>query len=385
MIKERFKKDSALLRPNAARQNAPNQITLKTNAANQNALQANGPPLILPQHKINAPAKQRDLTNKIIEVSGAVTSSRFPTLIINRNFTIISVNDACEKLFTDYKRLKNRFFFDVFGKHMGIDGIKKMRNVVLNGEDGYSWRGTIDIKTHDQPTINTLFFIFPADDEEPPEEFVLLFDDFTKEKKSQLHDIFKSLLDASKLKDNDTGEHINRVNYYAEALARELYKNPKYPIVDAEYIEDIGFLAAMHDVGKIGTPDNILTKAGPLSDAEFATMREHTTNGAFILDAYPNAMAKEIALSHHERWDGKGYPYKWSGDMIPLHARIVSISDVYDALRMQRSYKPALTHSETMQRMQEGRGTQFDPKLFDIFVTIADAFNRIYESNKDKG
>jgi len=314
----------------------------------------------------------------------APAASRFPVLTMDRNFTVLYANRACGKLFPGTSCFEKRFFFDISGRYLGVEGIKQVRDVVLNGRNGYSWRGTIDIKTRTHPVINALVFIFPSGRGNPPEEFIVFFDDFTKERKAQLHGIFRSLLDASKLKDNDTGEHINRVNYYSEVLARALYGNPRYPVVDAGYMEDIGFLAAMHDVGKIGTPDMILTKAGPLSEAEFATMREHTTNGAFILDAYPNAMAKEIALSHHERWDGGGYPYRWSGYMIPLHARIVSIADVYDALRMPRSYKPAYSHDEAMQKMKKGKGTQFDPGLFEIFVSVSEKFNRIYEENKDE-
>jgi putative two-component system response regulator len=140
----------------------------------------------------------------------------------------------------------------------------------------------------------------------------------------------------------------------------------------------------MHDVGKIGTPDDILNKEGPLSDWEWTVMREHTKNGAFILSSYPNPMAKEIALSHHERWDGSGYPYQLSGEMIPLAARITTIADVYDALRMERSYKPALSHDVTVQKMLEGKETHFDPFLVDVFVSIAKDFDRIYERNRDE-
>jgi putative two-component system response regulator len=93
-------------------------------------------------------------------------------------------------------------------------------------------------------------------------------------------------------------------------------------------------------------------------------------------------MAKEIALSHHEKWNGSGYPFQLEGTMIPLTARIVSIADVYDALRMERSYKPAYTHEVAVEKMMEGRGTQFDPALFDVFLAISSEFNEFYEKNK---
>jgi putative two-component system response regulator len=112
-------------------------------------------------------------------------------------------------------------------------------------------------------------------------------------------------------------------------------------------------------------------------------MKEHTKNGAFILSTYPNPMAKEIALSHHEKWNGKGYPYQIEGDMIPLSARIVAIADVYDALRMKRSYKEELTHETAVEKIMETKGTHFDPAIADIFLSIADKFKDIYEANKD--
>jgi putative two-component system response regulator len=192
-------------------------------------------------------------------------------------------------------------------------------------------------------------------------------------------------LEASKLKDNDTGNHIVRVNFYSRRLSEELFrsKNPKYNRIDADFIDNIGFLSSMHDVGKIGTPDDILNKEGPLSDWEWTVMREHTKNGAFILSTYPNPMAKEIALSHHERWDGSGYPYQLSGEMIPLAARIVTIADVYDALRMERSYKPALDHESTKEKLMEGKESHFDPFLIDVFSSVENDFQHIYDDNKD--
>jgi putative two-component system response regulator len=173
------------------------------------------------------------------------------------------------------------------------------------------------------------------------------------------------------------------VNYYSRRLAEELYTRPGYDQIDADFIDNIGFLASMHDVGKIGTPDDILNKEGPLSDWEWTVMQEHTKNGAFILSTYPNPMAKEIALCHHEKWNGTGYPYQLEQEMIPLSSRIVSFADVYDALRMERSYKPALIHEVTVEKITESKGTQFDPALTDVFCSIADEFEALYEQNKD--
>jgi putative two-component system response regulator len=311
-------------------------------------------------------------------------SSVFPVLCINNDFRIIHSNPSSRKFFTGLFTLEGNLFFDVFGKYFQIEDVKAIRSAVLKGENGFSWRGVAHIKSRERPTVFTRVYIFPAQvDVKYPVDFTVMFDDVTEENKRLLRSVFISLLEASKLKDNDTGMHISRVNYYSEVLAKTLFNRPGYDAVDAEFIDNIGFLASMHDVGKIGTPDDVLNKEGPLSDWEWTIMKEHTKNGAFILSTYPNPMAKEIALSHHEKWNGKGYPFQIEGNMIPLSARIVAIADVYDALRMKRSYKSALTHDVAVEKIVEGRGTHFDPALADIFVSIAGKFNEIYESNKD--
>jgi putative two-component system response regulator len=312
-------------------------------------------------------------------------TSLFPILFVNRKLKIVTSNPACAKLFIGFPPMEGSYFFDIFGKFFQIEDIRKIRDTLLSGNNGYSWKGETRIKSHDMATVQTRVYIFPAEIAKDPDEFVVMFDDVTEENKQLLRAVFLSLLEASKLKDNDTGKHITRVNYYSKRLAEELFYSlgPQYPIIDADFIENIGFLASMHDVGKIGTPDDILNKEGPLSDWEWTVMREHTKNGAFILSTYPNPMAKEIALAHHERWDGGGYPFQLEGEMIPLAARIVSVADVYDALRMQRSYKPALSHEVSVSKMMAERGTHFDPYLIEVFNIISDEFNKIYEANRD--
>jgi putative two-component system response regulator len=311
-------------------------------------------------------------------------NSIFPVLLINNTLKIVNANKACENLFTGFFKLEGNPFIDVFGRSFALNDIREIRDTIINGKNGHSWKGIARIKSREMVTVETRVYLFPTDTvAKKPTEFVVMFDDVTEENKRLLRSVFMSLLEASKLKDNDTGKHIVRVNYYSRRLAEELYNRPGYDRIDADFIDDIGFLASMHDVGKIGTPDDILNKEGPLSDWEWTVMQEHTKNGAFILSTYPNPMAKEIALSHHEKWNGTGYPFQLEKDMIPLAARIVSIADVYDALRMERSYKPAFTHEVTTQKMLEGKGTQFDPTLFDVFYSIAGEFDRLYEKNKD--
>jgi putative two-component system response regulator len=312
-------------------------------------------------------------------------TSIFPILFVDRQLKIITTNPACDKLFVGFPWMARNYFFDIFGKFFQVEDIRKIRETIVGGKNGCSWKGETRIKSHDMATVQTRVYIFPAEIVKNPDEFVVMFDDVTEENRQLLRAVFLSLLEASKLKDNDTGKHITRVNYYSKRLAEELFYSlgAQYPAIDADFIENIGFLASMHDVGKIGTPDDILNKEGPLSDWEWTVMREHTKNGAFILSTYPNPMAKEIALAHHEHWDGGGYPFQLEGEMIPLAARIVSIADVYDALRMRRSYKPSLSHEVSVSKMMAEQGTHFDPFLIEVFHIIADEFDEIFEANRD--
>ena len=169
----------------------------------------------------------------------------------------------------------------------------------------------------------------------------------------------------------------NRVNAFSRRMAEAVINLPEYPEIDREFVENIAFLAAMHDVGKIGTSDNILNKEGPLDEWEWEVMKEHTINGAFVLSTYPNPMAKDIALFHHERWGGGGYPCSASGIMIPLSARIVAIADVYDALRMKRSYKKSFSHAKAKDLMVNEEENHFDPGLLDPFLDVEADFNDI--------
>ena len=337
-----------------------------------------------PPTRMNATTFQNHVSASNIPSARLFHTTVFPVLVVNKDLTIIYANPSSRKFFTGFFQLGSNFFFDIFGKYFQIEDVKNIRAAILKGENGFSWRGMAQIKSRERATVLTRVYIFPAGlNIKEPQEFTVMFDDITEENRKLLRSMFLSLLEASKLKDNDTGKHIVRVNFYSEALAKVLYNKPEYEMVDAEFIDNIGFLAAMHDVGKIGTPDDILNKEGPLSDFEWSIMQEHTKNGAFILEAYPNPMAKEIALSHHEKWNGKGYPFQIEGEMIPLSARIVSIADVYDALRMRRSYKPGYSHEVSLKKIIESKDTQFDPKLVDTFLSIADQFNDIYERNKD--
>ena len=184
-------------------------------------------------------------------------------------------------------------------------------------------------------------------------------------------------------RDNDTGAHLERVQYYCRALSRNLAGQAKFKnVIDSEYIRLIFQTSPLHDIGKVGIPDAILLKPGRLDPSEFDIMKSHTTIGAETFDAalakFPGVeflkMAKNIAESHHEKYDGTGYPHGLTGAAIPPCARIVAVADVYDALVSKRVYKDAFTHDSARTIIEEGRGKHFDPDVVDAFITVGDEF-----------
>ncbi|MDR2101580.1 MAG: phosphohydrolase, partial [Treponema sp.] len=180
-------------------------------------------------------------------------NSIFPVLFIDNKMRILAANKSCENLFTGFFNLAGNYFIDVFGRSFQMEDIRAIRETLVNGKNGYSWKGIARIKSRTMVTVQTRVYLFPADmDSKNSAVFVVMFDDVTEENKSLLRSVFMSLLEASKLKDNDTGKHIVRVNYYSRRLAEELYRRSAYDRIDMDFIDNIGFLASMHDVGKIG-------------------------------------------------------------------------------------------------------------------------------------
>jgi putative two-component system response regulator len=314
-----------------------------------------------------------------------------PLALLDDSLGFIFRNKPFRDLLKAFGYPENPNFLKTLSRSITPDIARSIRDALDRDEDGHAWKGTISHKAKNAAAVITKVHIFPyyshedvnAQRADKPEAYSVYLDDVTEENRKFLRDMFSSLLGASKLKDNDTGKHIERVNLYTSILAQEMFNDSRWPELDKDFIEDIGFLAAMHDVGKIGTPDDILNKEGPLNEFEWGIMKEHTKNGAFILSSYPNPMAKEIALSHHEWWNGSGYPYNLDGKMIPLSARIVTLSDVYDALRMKRSYKPAYSHDIAIQKIKQEREVHFDPDLVDVVLRIQGAFAEIYAANAD--
>ncbi|HEX5242504.1 MAG TPA: response regulator [Tepidisphaeraceae bacterium] len=184
-------------------------------------------------------------------------------------------------------------------------------------------------------------------------------------------------------RDSETGEHLERVQNYSRLLADHLLRTGKYPgEIDPSFVKLIYETSPLHDIGKVAIPDCVLLKPGRLSDEEFDIMKTHTTMGAQTLEAaarrYPRAaylrMAREIAESHHEKWNGTGYPKGLAGDQIPLSGRIVAVADVYDALVSRRVYKGAFTHLTARSIILEGKGNHFDPVLVDAFLAVENQF-----------
>lgn len=315
---------------------------------------------------------------------GKSGNPNLPILMIDRNLMIVHATRSVLELFRNYYETLRKPFFNIFGKCLDQQDLRMLLTDIQSHESGFFWSGTFRHKTPSTTTLYTNTTFIPLIEQGSRiTGYIVHFSDITREYNARLRDTFQGIMEAAKLKDNETGLHNERVGYYSKKISEYLYTNKLYSQLDPDFIENIVFLAALHDVGKIGTPDYILQKSGKLTDLEWEIMREHTINGTFILASHPDPMAKEIALSHHEWWDGSGYPFKLPGEMIPLSARIVTIADVYDALRMKRTYKQGFSHEDTVAKIAKGAGTQFDPALIDIFLKIHREFDEIWKLMRD--
>ena len=180
-----------------------------------------------------------------------------------------------------------------------------------------------------------------------------------------------SLLDSINAKDNYTLQHSLNVSYYSSLIAKEFGFSKR----DVIRIENI---AKLHDIGKIGIKDAILNKVGPLSDIEYETIKQHPLIGAQILSHLSKSnQFLSIVRSHHERFDGNGYPFGLKGEDIPLEARIVSVADTFDAMTTKRPYRPALSYEVAVQELVKNKGSQFDPEVVDAFIRILDKYNLV--------
>lgn len=201
-----------------------------------------------------------------------------------------------------------------------------------------------------------------------------------------------ALASLAETRDNETGAHILRTQRYVKALALRLKDHPDFKTeLTIEAIDLLFKSAPLHDVGKVGIPDNILLKPGKLTDEEFEIMKQHAQLGADALLVAESQLgsnsflrlAREIAACHHEKWNGSGYPLGTKGDAIPLSARLMALADVYDALISKRVYKPAFSHDKAKGIILEGEGTHFDPRLVKAFLESEDEFKQIALEFKD--
>lgn len=256
--------------------------------------------------------------------------------------------------------------------HTTVETYKEMWSVILKG--GW-WRGEIINKKKSGALWHSYLSISQIrDDAGKPFAYIGISRDITEMKQLQ-DDLFKMSLEAiymlamaAEAKDNVTGSHLQRVRFYSEAIARKMGMSEKEAV-------EIGYSSMMHDVGKLHIPDAILQKPGKLSPEEWNEMKKHPIRGAAILGEKPfYQVARDIAASHHERWDGSGYPEGKRATDIPLGARIVAVADVFDALITSRSYKNAWPGEVARAKIVEGQGRQFDPK-------VVEAFDQLYKEN----
>ena len=205
----------------------------------------------------------------------------------------------------------------------------------------------------------------------------------TRQLTEAYRDTIYTMVEAAEYKDEDTGSHVQRISFFCLELSEHLG-------MDKTFCDQIFYASAMHDVGKIGIPDAVLLKPGTFDAGEWAMMKTHCTLGAKILQKGGSPYVKmgaEIALSHHERWDGSGYPNGLAGDAVPLSARIVMLCDQYDALRSRRPYKPAMSHEQASAVILDGDGRtepgHFDPAVLSAFTHVRHRFAEIYAANID--
>jgi len=202
----------------------------------------------------------------------------------------------------------------------------------------------------------------------------------------------ESMAAVAETRDPETGAHIKRTQHYVKAIACELRRAGFHPtLLTPSYIELLFASAPLHDIGKVGVPDHILLKPGKLTDDEFVQMKRHAEFGRSIVANTERliegenflVLAGEIAATHHEKWDGSGYPLGLRGEDIPLSGRIMAVADVYDALISRRCYKPPFTHDDSVAIMREQRGTSFDPVVLDAFFAIEEEIKRIAATYRD--
>jgi len=265
------------------------------------------------------------------------------------------------------------------------------------GEDDFAEMKYLEIKFLRVPIMDKYYIVGIVKDKSDimraltnREEYISALLNVIHELKVDNRETIYHIASLVELRDNTTGKHLQRVESYTKKLAGEYmnaYRN-RDKRLDESFVDDMALSSVLHDIGKVGISDSILQKPGKLSKPEFDSIKEHTIIAGEALKEYKGrkdflAMGREIATSHHEKWDGSGYPRQLEGEEIPLSARIVSLCDTYDALVSKRPYKEAYSHEKALEIIKKERGHSFDPEIVDLFLKIHFEFQKIRKEHND--
>jgi len=273
----------------------------------------------------------------------------------------------------------------------GISGVELCREIRRRVSVGYTYFILLTAKTGIQCRVEGLragadeFISKPVDPDELQVRLRVAERILSLESRDLV--IF-SLAKLAEARDPETGAHLERMREYCRVIAQHVIQAPRHRgELDGEFAQLLYMTSPLHDIGKVGIPDSVLLKPGPLTRDEFEIMKQHAVIGGTTLEAaaeaHPHAkylrMARDIAFTHHEKFDGSGYPYGLRGESIPLCGRICALSDVYDALTTARVYKPAYSHDVAKNIILDGRGKHFDPEIVDAFEANEQRFIDIHE------
>lgn len=265
----------------------------------------------------------------------------------------------------------------------------KIRSTVR--QQGY-WSDEVHHKSEDRYSLLSISMV--KDDDGRPFALVAVEKDITarrrleRESRAAQYEVILSLAKLAEYRDPETFAHLERMRRYSRILADRLSRNPKFAaLIDQAYVEAVFASSPLHDVGKVGIPDSVLLKPGKLTAEEWKVMQLHTRIGAQILSVAGSslsektwlAMAHTIAMQHHEKVDGSGYPVGLEGEQIDLSARIVALADAYDAITSKRVYKNAFPHDEARKRILESSGSHFDPDVVEAFLDCEEQFTEVRE------
>ena len=323
----------------------------------------------------------------IIAEDNEIWSTLMCSALIQAGFDVVAVPDgaaAFERLAAGEARMVISDW-----EMPGLTGPELCRRVRHSDFPGYIY--VILVTSHDTPTERVAGLAAGADDfvSKPFNPAELVERVRAGERILMLETRDVAIFAMAKLADSrdpETGSHLERVQGYTRLIAQHLSGVDAFrDTVDAEFIRLIHLTSPLHDIGKVGIPDAVLLKPDRLSSAEFEIMKTHTVIGARTLEAalekFPDArflrMARDIAATHHERWDGSGYPEGLSGEAIPLCGRIMALADVYDALTSRRVYKSAFSHEVVKSMILDERGRHFDPRIVDAFIAMESQFLQI--------